>query len=55
MLFFAKRQGLTFCKKIALLRPDIRIRIRGRIIRIRVTEACIRAIIRIAAEQESRK
>jgi hypothetical protein len=40
-------------KKIALLRPDIRIRIRRRIIRIRVTETCIRTIIRIAAEQES--
>ena len=32
------------------MRPDIRIRIRGGIIRIRVKEPCIRAIIRITAE-----
>ena len=32
------------------MRPDIRIRIRRSIIRIRVKEPCIRAIIRITAE-----
>lgn len=36
------------------MRPDIRIRIRRRIIRIRVTETCIRSIIRITATKESK-
>ena len=50
-----------FCGKVsgdaiflqALLRTDIRIRIRRRIIRIRIHEACIRTIIRITAEQNT--
>ena len=37
----------------ATLRPDIRIRIRSRIIRIRIDEPRIRTIIRITAEQNA--
>ena len=37
----------------ATLRPDIRIRIRSRIIRIRIDEPRIRVIIRITAEQNA--
>ena len=33
------------------MRTDVRIRIRGGVIRIRISEACIRAVIRITAEQ----
>lgn len=33
-----------------MARPDVRIRIRGNVIRIRIGEACIRTVIRIAAE-----
>ena len=35
------------------MRVDVRIRIRGHVIRISVGEACIRAVIRITAEQDT--
>lgn len=35
------------------MRADIRIRIRGGVIRIRITEACMIAIIRITAEKDT--
>ena len=35
------------------MRPDIRIRIRGGVIRVRIAEACIRTVIRITAEQDT--
>ena len=58
------RRGIRrFCGKVsfdarfiffqATLRPDIRIRIRSRIIRIRIDEPRIRTIIRITAEQNA--
>lgn len=34
------------------MRADVRIRIRGSVIRIRISEACIRTVIRITAEQK---
>ena len=37
------------------MRTDIRIRIRGGVIRIRIAEACIRTVIRITAEQDTTK
>ena len=36
-----------------MARPDIRIRIRGRVIRIRIRKTGIRAVIRITAEQDT--
>lgn len=33
------------------MRADVRIRIRGSVIRIRISEACIRTVIRVTAEQ----
>ena len=35
------------------MRADIRIRIRGSVIRVRITEARIRTVIRITAEQDT--
>jgi hypothetical protein len=55
MLFFAKWQGLCFIIFSALPGADIRIRIRSRVIRIRITEACIRTVIRITAKQDAPK
>lgn len=37
------------------MRADVRIRIRGGVIRIRIAEACIRTVIRITAEQDTTK
>ena len=34
------------------MRADVRIRIRGSVIRVRISEACIRTVIRITAEQK---
>ena len=34
-----------------MARPDVRIRVRGNVIRIRIGEACIRTVIRSTAEQ----
>ena len=48
---FRLRGGFDWVK--AKPRTDIRIRIRRRIIRIRIHEACIRTIIRITAEQNT--
>jgi hypothetical protein len=47
--------GLFFYSLKALRRRNIRIRIRGRIVRIRVTRTCIRACIRITACQTNTK
>jgi len=55
-IFFAKRQGSCVFKKVTSLvktRTDIRIRIRHRVIRIRVSEARIRTIIRITGAQHT--
>jgi hypothetical protein len=38
-----------------MLGADIRIRIRSRDVRIRIREACIRAVIRVTAEQDTPK
>jgi hypothetical protein len=54
MKSFAMRQGFYSNKKTKL-RTDIRIRIRGAVIRIHVNETCIRAVIRITAEQHPEK
>lgn len=54
-LFFAKRQGLYLCIKKTLARPDIRIRIRRSIIRIRINETVISPIIRIAAHEQGHR
>ena len=35
------------------MRPDVRIRIRGGVIRVRIREARIRTVIRITAEQDT--
>lgn len=35
------------------MRTDIRIRIRGGVIRIRINETCIRTVIRVTAEQDT--
>lgn len=51
-VFVARFQVMQYFLQ-ALLRTDIRIRIRRRIIRIRIHEACIRTIIRITAEQNA--
>jgi hypothetical protein len=40
----------AFLYLLAKLGADIRTRIRSRVIRIRVAETCIRAVIRITAE-----
>lgn len=37
------------------MRTDVRIRIRGGVIRVRVNETCIRPVIRITAEQKPTK
>lgn len=37
------------------MRADVRIRIRGGVIRVRIAEACIRTVIRITAEQDTTK
>jgi len=37
----------------AFARPDIRVRVRGGVIRVRVSEARFRAVIRIAAEMNT--
>ncbi len=36
-----------------MARTDIRIRVRGGVIRVRIGEACIRTVIRITAEQNT--
>jgi hypothetical protein len=38
-----------------MLGADIRIRIRRRVIRIRISEACMRAVIRVTAKQDTPK
>ena len=37
----------------AFARPDIRVRVRGGVVRVRVGEACIRTVIRITAEMNT--
>jgi hypothetical protein len=54
MLFFAQWQGFYLHKK-TLARPDIRIRIRRSIIRIRINETRISPIIRITAHEQGRR
>lgn len=41
--------------KVCEVRADVRMRIRGGVIRIRIAEACIRTVIRITAEQDTTK
>jgi hypothetical protein len=48
------RPLLLYCVS-AKLRADVRIRIRSRVIRIRIGEACIRTVIPITAEQNAPK
>jgi len=52
-VFVARSPLMQDCIFQATLRPDIRIRIRSRIIRIRINEPRIRTIIRITAEQNA--
>ena len=56
-IFFAKRQGclpdiVDISNVLAEVRADVRIRIRGDVIRVRIGETCIRTVIRITAEQK---
>ena len=37
----------------SVARADVRIRIRGSVIRVRIDEACIRTVIRVTAEQDT--
>lgn len=46
-------QGFKLINTLAYLRPDIRIRIRGVVIRIRVRQPVVRGIVTVAAEQDT--
>ena len=47
----AKWQGLPHLTVVALRRGDVRIRIRSRVVRVRVSRPCIRTIVRVTACQ----
>jgi hypothetical protein len=55
VVFWQVPRSLLLYKIFAMLGADIRIRIRSRVIRIRVNEACSRAVIRVTAKQDTPK
>ena len=50
--FFGKCQGL-YIRSLAKLRPDVRVRIRGDVVRVRIRQARIRAVVRRGGTQET--